>query len=68
MLIIKSNFIPKIIGALLILGGFTYVLDSSLALVFPEIKVAISPFVAIPLAFGEFFNFFMAFRKGVKKK
>ena len=67
MLIIKSKFIPKIIGVLLIIGCFAYLTDSFTALLFPEYKATISPFMMIPLAVGEFSIVLWLLIKGTKE-
>jgi hypothetical protein len=66
ILVIKSKFIPKIIGILLIIGCFAYVLDSFVALLYPEYKEMLSPFLMLPLAIGEFSIIFWFLIKGVK--
>ena len=66
MLVIKSKFIPKIIGILLIIGCFAYVLDSFITLLFPEYKEMLSPILMLPLAIGEFSIVFWLLIKGVK--
>jgi hypothetical protein len=67
MLIIKSKFIPKIIGVFLIIGCFAYLIDSSTALLFPEFKATISPIMMIPLAIGEFSTILWLLIKGTKE-
>ena len=67
MLIIKSKFIPKIIGVFLIIGCFAYLIDSFISLLFPEFKVAISPIMMIPLAIGEFSTILWLLIKGAKE-
>ena len=66
MLVIKSKFIPKIFGILLIIGCFAYVLDSFIALLVPEYKEMLSPILMLPLAIGEFSIIFWLLIKGVK--
>jgi hypothetical protein len=53
-LVYKSSYIPKLIGVLLMIGGFGYLLDSTLAILFPELGVTVSQFtfigeIALPL-------------------
>ncbi|RLD84104.1 MAG: DUF4386 domain-containing protein [Bacteroidetes bacterium] len=67
MLIIKSKFIPKIIGVFLIIGCFAYLADSFTSLLFPEYKAAISPILMIPLAIGEFSVVLWLLIKGIKE-
>jgi hypothetical protein len=66
MLVIKSKFIPKIIGILLIIGCFAYVLDSFLTLLLPEYRKMLADYLMIPLAIGEFSIVFWLLIKGVK--
>lgn len=66
MLVINSKFIPKIIGILLIIGCFAYVLDSFLTLLLPEYRKILADYLMIPLAIGEFSIIFWLLIKGVK--
>ena len=60
-LVIKSNFIPKIIGVFLIIACFGYMTDFVIFFVFPGIKVVISQFTFI----GEVMMVFWLLIKGV---
>jgi len=53
VLTIKSNFLPKFLGALLIITGVAYVASSITAVGFPDHVAAVNK-VALPLYFGEF--------------
>lgn len=53
MLVIRSGFIPKTIGVLLILGGVAYVAVSVTALLFPEQRSAVSQWLTPVYAAGE---------------
>jgi hypothetical protein len=66
MLVMKSNFIPKILGFFLIIGCFSYLTDSFTSLLFPHYKEIISPVLIVPLAIGEFSIIFWLLIKGVK--
>ena len=66
MLIVKSGFIPKIIGYFLIIGCFAYLIDSTVSLLFPEYKAMVSPMMMLPLAIGEFSTILYLLIKGVK--
>ena len=66
MLIIKSKFIPKIIGIFLVIGCFAYLTDSFTSLLFPEYKETISQIIMLPLALGEFSIIFWLLIKGVR--
>lgn len=67
MLIIKSKFIPKIIGVFLIIGCFAYLADSFISLLFPEFKATVSLIMIIPLAIGEFSTILWLLIKGAKE-
>lgn len=66
MLIVKSRFIPKIIGYFLIIGCFAYLIDSTISLLFPQYKTIVSPIMMLPLAIGEFSIVLYLLIKGVK--
>jgi len=66
LLVVKSKFIPKIIGVFLIIGCFAYLTDSFTSLLFPHYKEIISPVLLMPLAIGEFSIIFWLLIKGVK--
>mgnify|MGYP005994746107 CR=1 FL=1 len=68
MLIIKSKFIPKIIGIFLTIGCFAYVIDSFVSILLPEYNESITLIMMIPLALGEFSIVFWLLIKGVKNK
>lgn len=53
VLTIKSRFLPKFLGVLLILSGVAYVVTSAVAIVFPTSLSTVTKF-AMPLYFGEF--------------
>jgi hypothetical protein len=53
MLTIKSGFLPKFLGVLLILSGVAYVVSCVSAVVFPASVEAVNKF-AFPFYFGEF--------------
>jgi hypothetical protein len=53
VLAMRSGFIPRILGALLIAGCFSYLIDSSVALLAPEHRGALSSILMLPLALGE---------------
>lgn len=52
-LVIKSQFIPKILGILLIIGCFAYLVDSITALLIPQHRDIISNILLLPLSAGE---------------
>jgi len=52
VLVYKSRFIPKILGVLLIIAGFAYLLSSFTFLILPQYNDAVSPFITL-LEMGE---------------
>lgn len=52
-LIVRSTFLPKSLGALLALAGLCYLINSYSAIVAPEFKRAIYPYILIPAGIGE---------------
>lgn len=67
-LAIKSRFIPKILGVLLIIGGVTYLVDSSLALLNPLFRKSITDILLLPLGIGEISMVLWLLIKGVREK
>jgi hypothetical protein len=53
LLVIRSGFVPKLLGVFLLVGGVAYLADSSLALFAPELRAEVSAFLMVPLAIGE---------------
>ncbi len=47
LLVYKSRFIPKILGVLLIIAGFGYLLSTFTFLVLPQFKATISPLITL---------------------
>jgi hypothetical protein len=66
ILAIQSRFIPKILGALLIVGCFSYLIDSSVALLAPQYRSGLSDALMLPLAVGEISMVFWLLIKGVR--
>lgn len=54
-LVIRSGFMPRILGVLLIVGCFAYLVDSFSLLLIPEFHHSISNLMALPMAVGEIF-------------
>lgn len=52
-LVIKSKFIPKVLGILLIIGCFAYLVQSTIALLFPIYNGIVAVMLILPLAAGE---------------
>jgi Domain of unknown function (DUF4386) len=68
MLAIKSRFIPKILGVLLIAGCFSYLTDSSVALLAPGDRDALSTILMVPLALGEISTVIWLLARGVRPR
>lgn len=62
----QSNFIPKILGVLLILGGLCYLIDTTAFILFPEYHSITGIFVGITSATAEFAMVGWLLIKGVK--
>jgi hypothetical protein len=60
-LVFKSGFLPRIIGVLLIIGGFGYIMDSAALFLLPDLKIDVSQFTFI----GELFMLLWLLIKGV---
>jgi hypothetical protein len=67
-LIIKSGFIPKIFGILLIINCFAYLTDSFNALFISQYREIISPFLMLPMVAGEISTLLWLLIKGVKNQ
>lgn len=68
LLVIKSKFIPKLIGILLVVGCFSYLIDSFTGLLLPDYRQIVSSILMLPLALGEFSIIFWLLIKGVKEE
>ena len=60
-LVFKSGFLPRIIGILLIIAGFGYVIDSFALFLLPDLNIDISQFTFI----GELLMLLWLLIKGV---
>jgi Domain of unknown function (DUF4386) len=67
-LVIKSGFIPKVFGILLIIGCFAYLTDSLTALLIPQQRGIIPQLLILPLSAGEISTIFWLLIKGVKSQ
>lgn len=65
-LALKSGFIPKILGVLLIIGCFGYLIDSFSFLLIPSCYNTISNFTTIPISIGEISMIFWLLIKGAR--
>jgi hypothetical protein len=66
LLIIKSRYLPRIIGLLCIIAAIGYQVDSLTVFLAPEYSVAINPFALAPAAFAELGVIFWLLAFGVK--
>jgi hypothetical protein len=66
-LIIKSGFVPKIFGILLIIGCFAYLADSLTAFLIPQHREIISKLLMLPLAAGEISTIFWLLIAGIRE-
>ena len=53
VLVVRSGFLPRILGVLLIAAGFGYLADSLTPLLLPGYENLVSRLAAIPLTLGE---------------
>ena len=68
VLVIRSGFIPKILGILLIVGCFSYLIDSAVALLLPEHRDRLAGILMLPLAAGELSMVLWLLVKGVRER
>lgn len=66
-LVYRSGFIPRVLGVLLIIGCFAYLIEHFTALLFPDIRASITPYLMVPLSAGEFSIILWLLIKGVKQ-
>ena len=66
-LVIKSGFIPKILGVFLIIGCFCYLLEFHMNALFPDYANTVSQIIAIPMAISELSIVLWLLIKGVKE-
>jgi hypothetical protein len=67
ILVIKSGFLPRILGILLMVAGFAYLTSSVTTMVVPEYRHAVSR-VMMPLYLGEVPIIFWLLIKGAKRR
>ena len=68
LLVFKSGFIPRILGILLIISCFSYLVDSFSFLLIPSGHDAVSKFTVAPMAIGEISIILWLLIKGVKSQ
>ena len=66
MLVIKSGFFPRVLGILLLVAGFGYLMSSVTSIVLPAYSHVVSQ-ATMPLLFGEFPIIFWLLIKGAKE-
>jgi hypothetical protein len=65
-LVYKSGYFPKILGILLVIACFSYLIDFSTFFLFPSIYESISMLVVLPIMIGEMAFTFWLLLKGAK--
>lgn len=65
-LVIRSGFLPGILGILLIISGFSYLIDSFTFLIIPSFHDVVSIFISAPEAFGELTAILWFLVKGIR--
>ena len=65
-LVYKSGYFPKILGILLVIACFGYLIDFSTFFLFPSIYESISMLVVLPIMIGEMAFTFWLLLKGAK--
>jgi len=65
ILVIKSGFFPRILGILLVVAGFAYLISSMTSIVLPEYRGVVSR-IMMPLYFGEVPIIFWLLIKGAE--
>ena len=66
LLVYKSKFIPRILGILLIIAGFAYMIDSLISLLFPGYSAFVNQPTLLFVAIGEISIMLWLLIKGVK--
>lgn len=66
MLVMRSGFLPRILGVLLIISGFAFVADSFTSLLLPSYARVVSQFILVPELVGELSIMFWLLIKGTK--
>lgn len=68
LLVYKSKFIPSIFGILLVAGGFAYMIDSTISILFPDYGSFVKYPTLLLVALGEISITLWFLIKGVKTK
>lgn len=67
-LVYKSGFLPKILGILLIINCFAYLIDSFTFLLIPSYHDIVSKYTVAPMSIGEFSMILWLLIRGVKEQ
>ena len=68
LLVYKSEFIPRILGILLVIGGIAYMIDSTVSILFPGCSTFVKYPTLLLVAIGEISITLWLLIKGVKTK
>jgi len=68
LLVYKSEFIPRILGILLVIGGIAYMIDSTIGILFPSYSSFVKYPTLLLVAIGEISITLWLLIKGVKTK
>lgn len=66
VLVFRSGFLPRVLGVLLVINGFAYVVDAFTSLLLPSYSSIVSRFVLVPELAGELPMMFWLLIKGAK--
>ena len=66
VLVIQSRFIPRILGALLIVSGCSYLIETFVVLLAPQHREALADVLSLPMALGEVSMVLWLLIKGVR--
>ncbi len=66
MLTVRSGFIPKVIGILLLAGGIAYLIDSVAYFLVPDVYTTVNAILILPMSTGEFVAIFWLLFRGLR--
>ena len=66
VLVVRSRFLPRVLGVLLIVAGFAYLVTSAVSIALPDYRRVVSQYM-MPLYFGEVPIIFWLLIKGAKE-
>jgi hypothetical protein len=67
-LVIRSQFIPKVLGVLLVASGASYLIETLVLLLAPQHRRLLSDVLSLPMAAGEFAMVVWLLAKGVRAR